>query len=54
MPKTKQVRFSATGVANVSVTGISAIISAGQVNVTAWQEIDPGVTNVWTEVDLAA
>jgi len=45
---------TATGIANVSVTGISAIISAGQVNVTAWQEIDPGVTNVWTEVDLAA
>jgi len=28
--------------------------SLGSVNITAWQEIDPGVTNVWTEVDLAA
>jgi hypothetical protein len=43
-----------TGLANVVVTGISATVSAGQVNVTAWQEIDPGVTNVWSEVDLAA
>jgi len=45
---------TATGVANVTVTGISATISAGQANVTSWQEINPGVTNVWTEVDLAA
>jgi hypothetical protein len=45
---------TATGVANVTVTGISATISAGQANVTSWQKIDPGVTNVWTEVDLAA
>ena len=45
---------TATGVANITVTGISATISAGQANVTSWQEIDPGVTNVWTEVDLAA
>jgi hypothetical protein len=45
---------TATGVANVTVTGISATISTGQVNVTSWQEVNPGVTNVWTEVDLAA
>jgi hypothetical protein len=45
---------TATGLANVTVTGISATISAGQANVTSWQEVDPGVTNVWTEVDLAA
>jgi len=45
---------TATGIANVPVTGISATILAGQVNVTSWQEVDPGVTNVWTEVDLAA
>jgi len=45
---------TATGIANVPVTGISATISAGQANVTSWQEIDPGVSNVWTEVDLAA
>ena len=42
------------GVANISVTGISASISVGSVAVTSWQEINPGVTNVWTEVDLAA
>jgi len=45
---------TATGLANVTVTGISATISAGQANVTSWQEIDPGVNNVWSEVDLAA
>jgi hypothetical protein len=42
------------GVANISVTGISASISVGSVAVTSWQEVNPGVTNVWTEVDLAA
>jgi len=42
------------GTSVVQPTGISATISAGQANVTSWQEIDPGVTNVWTEVDLAA
>jgi hypothetical protein len=42
------------GTSVVQPTGISATISAGQVAVTSWQEIDPGVTNVWTEVDLAA
>jgi hypothetical protein len=45
---------TATGVANVTVTGISATISTGQVNITSWQEIDLGVNNTWTEVDLAA
>jgi len=45
---------TATGVANVPVTGISATISTGQVNITSWQEIDLGVNNTWTEVDLAA
>jgi hypothetical protein len=43
-----------TGIANVQVTGISASLSLDFVDVTAWQEIDPGVNNVWTEVDLAA
>lgn len=42
------------GVANIDVTGIQMTISAGSVNVTAWQEINPGVDNVWSEVDLAA
>jgi len=40
--------------ANVVVTGIALTTSIGTVNTTAWQEIDPGVNNVWTEVDLAA
>ena len=40
--------------AEVNVSGISASISVGQVAVTPWQEINPGVNNVWTEVDLAA
>ena len=40
--------------ANVSPTGISLTASTGEVNITAWSEIDLGVTNVWTEVDLAA
>ena len=44
----------AVGTAGIDVTGIQMTISAGSVNVTAWAEIDPGVTNVWTEVDLAA
>jgi hypothetical protein len=42
------------GTSVVQPTGISATISAGQVAVTSWREINPGVTNVWTEVDLAA
>ena len=40
--------------ANAEVTGISATMSIGSVKTTTWQEIDPGVSNVWTEVDLAA
>ena len=42
------------GTSVVQPTGISATFSVGQVNVTAWQEINLGVNNVWTEVDLAA
>ena len=40
--------------AEVNVSGVSASISVGSVKITAWQEIDPGVNNVWTTVDLAA
>lgn len=40
--------------AEVNVSGISASISVGSVKITPWQEINPGVNNVWTEVDLAA
>lgn len=43
-----------TGTANVDVTGIQLQSNTGNVNITAWAEIDPGVSNVWTEVDLAA
>ena len=43
-----------TGSANIDVTGIELTSSTGAPNITAWQEIDPGVNNVWTEVDLAA
>jgi len=28
--------------------------SMGNVAVTPWQEVNPGVTNTWSEVDLAA
>jgi hypothetical protein len=43
-----------TGTGVVSVTGIGLTANIGSVNVTAWAEIDPGVNNVWTEVDKAA
>jgi len=43
-----------TGTANIDVTGIQLQSSAGNANVTAWAEIDPGVSNVWTLVDRAA
>ena len=42
------------GESNIIVSGISATISIGNVAVTPWQEVDPGVTNTWSEVDLAA
>jgi hypothetical protein len=40
--------------ASAEVTGVSATISTGSVNITGWSQIDPGVINVWTEVDKAA
>jgi len=43
-----------TGTATVDVTGIQLTSSIGNVAITAWQEINPGVSNVWTEVDKAA
>jgi len=43
-----------TGNATVDVTGIQLTSSIGSVAITAWQEINPNVSNVWTEVDLAA
>ena len=43
-----------TANADIDVTGILLQSSVGNPNITAWAEIDPGVSNVWTEVDLAA
>jgi len=43
-----------TGNALVTPTGIELTSSAGSINITSWQEVNPGVNNVWTEVDLAA
>ncbi len=45
---------TATGQSNVDVTGIQMTISAGNTNVTAWAEVNPGVNNIWSEVDRAA
>ena len=45
---------TAVGGANVSVTGIGLTANIGSVNVTPWSEINPGVNNVWSEVDKAA
>ena len=45
---------SAVGTAGIDVTGIQLTASIGNANITSWQEIDPGVNNVWSTVDLAA
>ena len=42
------------GGALVIPTGIQLTGSVGSPNITAWAEIDLGVNNVWTPVDLAA
>ena len=42
------------GTAGIDVTGIQLTASLGTVNITSWEEINPGVNNVWTTVDLAA
>ena len=42
------------GTAGTSVTGIGLTTNIGTVNITSWNEIDTGVNNTWTEVDLAA
>jgi len=44
----------ATGEAVVIPTGIELTGSVGSPNITAWAEIDLGVSNTWTVVDLAA
>jgi hypothetical protein len=43
-----------TGTAVAAATGTELTSSIGSINVTSWNEIDPNVNNVWTEVDLAA
>lgn len=40
--------------ANAFPTGLSLTSSVGSPNITPWQEVDLGVTNTWTTVDLAA
>lgn len=42
------------GGAGIDVTGIQITANIGNVNVTSWSEVDLGVSNTWTEVDLAA
>ena len=38
----------------VTLTGQSLTSSVGSPNITPWQEVDLGVNNTWTTVDLAA
>jgi hypothetical protein len=38
----------------VGVTGTVLTSTAGSPSIYAWREVDPGVNNNWTEVDLAA
>ena len=40
--------------ATVDLTGIQLTGSLGSINITPWNEVDLGVNNTWTEVDLAA
>ena len=39
---------------NIAVTGSRLNISEGSVNTIAWQQVDTGVNNTWSPVDLAA
>ena len=43
-----------TGGAGIDVTGISASISVGTATTQGWNEINTGVNNSWSDVDLAA
>lgn len=43
-----------TGDGIVTPSGQSLTSSVGSVNITAWSEVDLGVSNTWTVVDLAA
>ena len=45
---------SITGDGLVELTGVQLTGSLGSTNITPWSEVDLGVNNTWTEVDLAA
>ena len=45
---------SISGNATVDLTGIQLTGTLGSINITPWNEVDLGVNNTWTEVDLAA
>ena len=38
----------------VNVTGQSLTSAVGSPLIISWSNVDPGVTNTWTEVDIAA
>ena len=38
----------------VDVTGFGLSVSVGNTGTIAWSNVDPGVSNVWVEVDIAA
>jgi len=39
---------------NNDLTGQQLTISEGNTGTIAWSNVDPGVSNVWVEVDIAA
>ena len=45
---------STVGNAKVLPTGIALTSSIGSTNITSWNEVQEGVSNTWTEVDIAA
>ena len=54
-----QLQTSISGVeinanATVDLTGIQLTATLQSINITPWNEVDIGVNNTWTEVDLAA
>ena len=55
-----QLQTSISGVqeinanATVDLTGIQLTATLQSINITPWNEVDLGVNNTWTEVDLAA
>ena len=43
-----------TGTGVIDLSGIQLTGTLGSINITPWNEVDLGVNNTWTEVDLAA